>query len=404
MLVFLSDLHMTDGSLGENINPGAFAKFTRELEGIGGHWDSIEIVLLGDILDVLRSNQWLRSRTRPWSEGKINKRRVISITKAIYRNQANRECMAHLLEFKEKMKMKGVRVKMTYIVGNHDALINDYPETRVRAARFLGLATPGRYKAMELPREKHWPGYSAVARHGDIYDPFASVGCPIVTDLANKFPGAVEKEIGRNTDPLLISRLYEIDNVYPLLDIPLWIHSVCRASTTPEIEKKTKRVWQRLVDEFLQLDIIRQQDRPWRIDIVDALHAGLKITKHVPTRYLAELPLRKFVPKDDEYAEHALSESYRPHFVLYGHTHSHKIIPLGYRETGNPGRDRYLKRSGLCAGMAPLYINTGTWRKVQVKAIRPPHFASWHVMTFVVLYARGEHEYRRFEVWNGALG
>ena len=52
MLVFLSDLHMTDGTSGETINSGAFRKFTHYLENtvLTAKANEIEIVLLGDIL------------------------------------------------------------------------------------------------------------------------------------------------------------------------------------------------------------------------------------------------------------------------------------------------------------------------------------------------------------------
>ncbi|MDO8785917.1 MAG: hypothetical protein Q7J12_06830 [Syntrophales bacterium] len=65
MLVFLSDIHLTDGSSGTTIEPRAFHKFCRILQDVVGNpqetkIEEIEIVLLGDIFDVIRSNIWLR--------------------------------------------------------------------------------------------------------------------------------------------------------------------------------------------------------------------------------------------------------------------------------------------------------------------------------------------------------
>ena len=63
MLVFLSDVHLTDGSSGTTINPAAFAKFCRILYDVIGKnreranqkpIEKVEIVLLGDIFDVIR--------------------------------------------------------------------------------------------------------------------------------------------------------------------------------------------------------------------------------------------------------------------------------------------------------------------------------------------------------------
>ncbi|MBU1781892.1 hypothetical protein KKD87_00775, partial [bacterium] len=69
MLVLISDLHLTDGSSGETINCGAFEKFTLCLEGMAekAQANNVEVVFLGDILDLIRSDYWLKSKIRPWS-------------------------------------------------------------------------------------------------------------------------------------------------------------------------------------------------------------------------------------------------------------------------------------------------------------------------------------------------
>ena len=65
MLVLLSDLHLTDGTSGTTINPRAFQKFSKILLDVLGekprrdHIEKIELVLLGDIFDVIRSDLWL---------------------------------------------------------------------------------------------------------------------------------------------------------------------------------------------------------------------------------------------------------------------------------------------------------------------------------------------------------
>jgi len=71
MLVFISDIHLTDGTSGETINPGAFEKFVLYLEDMAdtAQAKELEIVLLGDIFDIIRSDYWLRSGIRPWSGG-----------------------------------------------------------------------------------------------------------------------------------------------------------------------------------------------------------------------------------------------------------------------------------------------------------------------------------------------
>ncbi|MGE3777621.1 MAG: hypothetical protein AB7F89_10580, partial [Pirellulaceae bacterium] len=77
MLVIISDLHLTDGTSGDDSNPGAFEIFRERLQELAyrASWrvdgtyrplDRIELVLLGDIFDLMRSQHWLASTARPW--------------------------------------------------------------------------------------------------------------------------------------------------------------------------------------------------------------------------------------------------------------------------------------------------------------------------------------------------
>ncbi len=68
------------------------------------------------------------------------------------------------------MAAKGVAVKYSYIVGNHDWLINRYPETRTKIANSLNLDNIGHYKTNHFSTEYFWEDYKAFARHSDIYD------------------------------------------------------------------------------------------------------------------------------------------------------------------------------------------------------------------------------------------
>ena len=60
MLVFLSDIHFTDGSSGETIHSGAFRGFVQDLSRMARDAKArdLEIVLLGDIFDLIRSEQY----------------------------------------------------------------------------------------------------------------------------------------------------------------------------------------------------------------------------------------------------------------------------------------------------------------------------------------------------------
>ncbi len=415
MLVFLSDVHLTDGTTGETIHPGAFRKFVRAIEDMAdaaGAVD-IEVAFLGDIFDVIRSDYWLRSEIRPWSNGKERDGRgrslkdyTMEIVRRITENPQNVESINHLKDFRRTMESKEVPVRFSYFIGNHDWLINRYDETREMISRFMELDEPNRYLHRPFETERFWDGYRVFARHGDVYDPFnfdgdrdsSSIGDAIVIDLVNRLPVAVENRIGKDTDPELIAMLREIDNVRPLVDIPHWLQGVCQRAVSVKVAEEVKETWNDLVDDFLEIDFVRAHDKPWQLDVVDALEMGLKITKYMSFRDLANIPMRKFQKEDEYYRERAYNEEHlrrnEAEFVLYGHTHSYRIDPL----------DLVPLESGL---LQKTYFNTGTWRKVHVKAAfdrESYEFTSWHVLTFIAFYLDEERGSRRFEVWNGALG
>ena len=79
MFVVISDLHLTDGSGGASIPAGAFQLFAERLRdlAIGASFrtdgsyrpvEGIDLLLLGDIIDVIRSTKWLSADVRPWSK------------------------------------------------------------------------------------------------------------------------------------------------------------------------------------------------------------------------------------------------------------------------------------------------------------------------------------------------
>ena len=92
MLVFISDLHFMDETAGHhNIPANAFKKF---LKNIKVHSDKtknknkeVKIVFLGDIFDLLRTEEWFKEKEedRPWGNNtkkmKMKKRAKIILEK-----------------------------------------------------------------------------------------------------------------------------------------------------------------------------------------------------------------------------------------------------------------------------------------------------------------------------------
>ena len=78
MLVIISDVHLNDGTTGVKLAPGAVSLFIQRLResALNASWradgayrpiERIDLVLLGDTLDLLRSTRWRTTPAiRPW--------------------------------------------------------------------------------------------------------------------------------------------------------------------------------------------------------------------------------------------------------------------------------------------------------------------------------------------------
>ncbi len=71
MLVAISDIHLNDGTCGKSLSPGAFHIFRERLEQLAysasmrsdGKYrpvESIDLLLLGDIFELIHSTRWLK--------------------------------------------------------------------------------------------------------------------------------------------------------------------------------------------------------------------------------------------------------------------------------------------------------------------------------------------------------
>jgi UDP-2,3-diacylglucosamine pyrophosphatase LpxH len=415
MLVFLSDTHLTDqpplvrkrGTLPSK----AFGKFTQYVTGMARNAGAkkLEIVFLGDILDVIRSDQWLTTEVRPWSSGQPAKDQTVAITNAICDNPDNAQSSKYLLDLKNTLVDNNgnpIPVTYTYITGNHDRLINSFGPARLKAAQFLSLTNPQQYGSQPFPVEGFWDKYGVVARHWDVYDDMnfdgatapSSLGDAIVIELLNKLPEEVKKRVNPVKEARLIQELDEIDNVRPLSDLPAWVEASCEKAADKSAKKKVKDAWNATLDAFLANDFVKKHDKAFHLDAVDGFWWASKLSKLLSLDGIAALPIKRFVPQHDDYTAHAYCEpdltQDDAEFVVYGHTHDYVLQPLAR------------------VGKAPnelnkMYINSGTWRTTHVKTCLQKdctRFETWSVMTFIAFYLEEEHGDRSFEVWNGALG
>ncbi len=449
MLVIVSDLHLTDGTSGSTISPGAFALLSERLADLSlnasqrsdGSYRPIEhvdLVLLGDTLDVVRSTQWLDSVIRPWDDIKSPAlfEQVAKITGDIL--QHNAQALGEFRKLQQqgialppatnagnpamsaaKSERQPVPVRIHYMVGNHDWFFHlpgeNYNRLRRQLVAHMGLAT---YADAPFPHEI-WESNELVqvmrrhkvfARHGDVYDPFnyegdrnaSSLGDVIVLELLNRFGVQVRLQLGDDLPSGVINGLRELDNIRPLLMIPVWIEGLLeRCCPQPSVRKEVKKIWDELADEFLEHSFVQQRDTWCPVDMVDGLQKALKFSRRVSVgwaSWIAQWIAELRGASSSSFYQHALTEqdfrNRRAKHIVYGHTHQAEVVPLdaSYAE-------------GYVLHQA--YFNAGTWRRVHTQtqfAPREHEFIAADTMTYLAFFKDDERNGRPYETWTGTLG
>jgi|GEM_PF-485722 len=207
MLAIISDLHFQhtaddsirfrkDGELHEigvarNVGASAldrfFAMVRERAERHAAH--DVELVFAGDVFELHRSPIWFYggSGVRPWrvpesqadapparlywgedDESNPLRRTLCRVLDAVEREGA--ENWRVLAEFVRTMNERGIPVRVHFIPGNHDRLVNAWPSTRRRVRKLLSMDPAD---DSPFPCKLAWSrdaGYGVLVRHGHEYD------------------------------------------------------------------------------------------------------------------------------------------------------------------------------------------------------------------------------------------
>lgn len=390
MKVFISDIHLTDETTGaHNISPDDVDFFWNDVQINGIKKETIELIILGDFIDCIRSLKWVND-TQPWSKTTSADKTAIQIVNNILKK--NKEVVNKLKEL--------FQGRITYIVGNHDRLILQVPDAKTLVQDALGL------NSAKTKLEYFDETIGIYAVHGnqiDVYNSFgfnkreAPIGDAIVTLLINKFPEEVGKEL---KDTKLKEALQGIDNLRPTLLAPIWIEYNIKDLPNNKREK-VEEVWKALVDDFYNNDFVKDWfDRydVWYnpVDKADKLQFAFEHFTEAPMKKMLDrlIEIRNdfFKPKDEYIAGAAKDmDSKNCRYTLYGHTHESALHLLG--EENKKGK---------------FYLNTGTWRQRIILGEprrRQPFFSPLKTISYAVFYKEEEKKItgKDFELWDGAL-
>ena len=453
MLVIVSDLHLGDGTTASSIAPSAFHLFANRLsetayfasfrtDGKYRPLKSMDLVLMGDILDPIHSTRWLDTSpgsenfVRPWTDvadqyyapklaettqsiidvnkeafdvlKQLSKGQMILLPPADSRGRPDRNS-------RERIPLK---LNIHYLVGNHDWYYHlkgpAFDEIRKNIIDSMGLINsfgPFPHEVDESPRlQEVMDTYKVFGRHGDTFDKFnfnreqgrdhATLGDIFCMSVCNRYPVEVERQYGDELSKGIIDSLRRLTNIRPALATPLWISGqIKRHAGNSALEVELKEVWDNLCDEFLQLDVVREEDKTFQFDMVDALQLAIKISKRTSFSTINDVVMwvrDKLWDSQHSFAEHALKEpaflKNTAKYIVYGHTHHHEIIALD-------------SDGDLDSQENQLYINSGTWHSYFDLAVKDPSeqkFIPYQTLTYLTFYKGDEREGRHFEAWSGA--
>lgn len=478
MLVIVSDLHLTDGTSGTTIDEDAFKIFQERLTDLA--WGAstqtgkdgkeyykpikeVELLLLGDILDVIRSDRWSKDdHVHPWTDPSdptfVNK--VGEITRAIlakndkalgiFQSLANPGLDVPSDRARNEKPVK-VKVKIYYLAGNHDWFFHlegpGFDAIRHDVIKAMGLAYkedkvfPRDTKELDEVFGNVCGKYHVFARHGDIYDENnyepsgrdqASLGDAVAVELLNKFPHEVEdlsRRVAAKDAPqelveqlqTIATGLKEIDNVRPVDLVPKFVDSLVERTPGPEEGRKLVReTWDEVAKAFLRDRFVTQRSsllrlinpfakRRSKLSLALRLSTGFSfrfLGKYVPSMKNWLLSLGNLPGGRKRLLRWGLSDDYSE----YAHTEkAFNESEISYIVYGHTHRHEIVPlRTAVGADKSDesIYLNAGTWRAVYDLArysSNGDEFFGYHVMTYLAFFKEGEHKGKAFETWSGSL-
>jgi len=488
MIIFISDFHLTDGTFdykdpdepGNNISHDvsheAFKLFWNNIYRIvsANEKDSIKeitLVLLGDILEIRSTSKWVDpvcnpSSTRPWKENNPDQIDVCKkIIDDIWKN--NKESLKYLCpnEFHQIDKKNGLRnlidhevkIKVIYIVGNHDRLLAVHDDLKEYVKDKFGWEFS---QAIDEDGEGHKfkdddIGIQALHGHDgeekDFVDFYKNYEEPPLGAFLSDLTGRLMYHVQKENIKELITFFMDIDNIRPSSDRFAWILSNLPKNGDPlkklrtilktslgELENESDMIFEFLysrVEEKINAiplwgDILislfvcpfRGKKSCMKKTIMKLLRKTIEklnkteeeyplvkilndIQNHRLLKILTKLSRKKNSNKDKaggpdsryyknaNHAMHAEGIKTPYKYILYGHSHRYQLFPLVTLKG-----DKIIKNT--------FYFNSGTWKKTVERNLFPGtngDFQKWDRMTYVTFFKKNENRDHVFDIWHGNL-
>jgi len=443
MLILVSDLHITDGTTANNVNPEAFDLLGAEIADAASRRGAREVrlILLGDILDLVRTDYWHRSgipmARRPWG-GALDQRTGMNADHAAIERQFQTVLGAILASATARalramlatLAAGQVPFRVTYVIGNHDRVLWNFHSLQASVRAALPQVT-------EFAGGVELPDYGLLARHGhewdehtfgwrfrrdvlqpgeriDRFSPEAyqtmAIGEAVTAELMS---GLVFHARDLGAPDSLVSQLREVNNLRPLLDVFAWLdwiaggrlrehramlHEALRRALDGLLESSLAHAWDRL-----QTDYLVSGDLVDRLEQARAVLLGPNF-ESFRGRVEALQRLQRLVPALQP-AEDGLLAGARSEAAFQG-----EPAPTGIQRViyGHTHRARHEYFAAGTDGTVRMYINTGTFLPLITRTRDGRSFASAQQMTMVFAYGPDEDTQGKrdgttsIDIWNGA--
>lgn len=467
MLIVISDLHFVDGTAGEhNLPAAAFESvFMSDVVALARHKGATEIklLLLGDIPDLVRSQQWMAEapEDRPWgakgledvdqpqADSRVEQRcldilgrfpsdgRRDSVPRdsILFKNWHTFEFFRNFPRTIRRALGRNIPVELIYVVGNHDRLCNLYPSVRDELRRIMGLTVNQRTADMRSAYDWWYlrdfldENYGVFARHGHQFDPWnfgggndmthrgylqVPVGDVVAAEFAVNLPytlASLRSKYPAITDGF-ITNLKEVDNVRPFNRIIEWFYYKMKQEHSDQLRRALDETFDIVLQQFLNNGLVQQWRSPqtqWDEVLRAASHPWMRrVVETVSDWTNTEDLLQLLLPSVERaaYSQEALQKYATAAYHEKSWRENRDVRFVVYGHTHRPN----LQPLDGADGREVLYLNTGTWRGHIYRTVpldKSADFVKLKQMTYVCFYHadedRGDKEPGTvsFDVWTG---
>lgn len=390
MIVFVSDLHLSESSLDTPFDIGRFVSMLERIvaQAEQEHAKQLHVVMLGDIFELLKSQEWLEANLRPWEQP--TDAHVVTVDRILKKIvKANESFFTRISELAKRCPL----LQLHYIPGNHDLPLNTGMGRQARETLLsnLPLVPPGQ----QFPEFYMDAEHSLFAEHGHQFDlnnryrrDQVPIGDAIVIDFLAQLPRLVAEKLGTSPDAPELRFLHEIGCLRPQSSgvIANWILaglSNMKADVRATLREPIETIVSRLqaLRQSVKFESVERLD--WWAKCLS--NWALAVAKRLDLSTVSNL-----IPAgDDDAGKHLTLVSQELVAARSGGT-EYKTIVCGHTH------DPVVRALDDDAREGSTYINTGTWSRVRqfpsasLTGRDCSNFALWEEETTAIVYSKKE--------------